>query len=447
MTSFKHLIYTIVAFILLCIISYAVSAQQTLSMKDAVSLAIVHNRDIKVARFDINNAEQQIRVAKGMSLPVLSAGAQLNHYFTTPVFFGFGSAATDSKIPYGRFGGKDLGAVSINLSQPILNAAIKPARIQAELEERMTRLILSAKENELAAIIKQTYLQLLVLKERIKLQNESLSRNQKALQDARSLLAQGRALRVDTLRAYTSVKNLEPDLLKLSYAIEVGKQQLRTLIGMDSLQEIVLSDSLSLPEVTPVPTVEEVYETARQQRSDLQSLSLQTDIKQAAIQSASALKKPVVEAVAQYLVQTQANNFNYFNAFYPSTPFIGLQLNIPVFNGNRNTAKTEQAKISKQQSVLASENAYQSLKTEVKQVVAGLHETIARIQTSITVKESARLSYDITQYRYAKGVASRLELTDAELSLTTAQSNYLEAVFDYLSARIALEKTEASGLY
>ena len=44
------------------------------------------------------------------------------------------------------------------------------------------------------------------------------------------------------------------------------------------------------------------------------------------------------------------------------------------------------------------------------------------------------------EYRYKKGVSSRLELTDAELALATAQTNYLEAVYDFLSARIALLK-------
>ena len=80
------------------------------------------------------------------------------------------------------------------------------------------------------------------------------------------------------------------------------------------------------------------------------------------------------------------------------------------------------------------------LRADVNQVVANLHETTARIQTRINVKETAQLSYDMTQYRYAKGVASRLELTDAELALTAAQSNYLEAVYDYLSATIALDQ-------
>ena len=48
----------------------------------------------------------------------------------------------------------------------------------------------------------------IVLHERIEIQEESIERNQLALQDARSLFAQGKGLRVDTLRAFTLVKNL-----------------------------------------------------------------------------------------------------------------------------------------------------------------------------------------------------------------------------------------------
>jgi outer membrane protein TolC len=91
--------------------------------------------------------------------------------------------------------------------------------------------------------------------------------------------------------------------------------------------------------------------------------------------------------------------------------------------------------------VLRSAQAYEELRTAVKQAVANVRETAARIQTSANVQQTAKLSYEITQYRYAKAVASRLELTDAELALTTAQSNYLEAVYDYLSARIEVERT------
>jgi len=74
-------------------------------------------------------------------------------------------------------------------------------------------------------------------------------------------------------------------------------------------------------------------------------------------------------------------------------------------------------------------------------VIAHLRETYDRMQTQVNVKEAALLGYDIVQYRYEKGVTSRLELTDAELALTAAQLNYLEAVFEYLSAEIELART------
>ena len=104
---------------------------------------------------------------------------------------------------------------------------------------------------------------------------------------------------------------------------------------------------------------------------------------------------------------------------------MGAQLNVPIFNGFLNKAKVKSSQIQKQQSEIRLANAKEQLKAEVKHVVADLLETSSRIQTRTGVR-TAQLSYDITQYRYGRGVASRLELTDAELALTTAQSNYLK---------------------
>jgi outer membrane protein TolC len=443
MTLRQAFIYTVMGFTLLCLLSYmAVAQPRKLSLQEALKLTIANNRDIKATALDVDRAQQQVEVAKGQRLPFVGASAQVSHYFKEPAFFGFGTNTSgNDKIPYGRFGGKDQVGATLFVNQPVYNAAIRPGIVSAQLQERVNKLLLTGRETDVAAVLKQTYIQLLVLRERIRLQNESLGRNQKALQDARSLLAQGRALRVDTLRAYTSVKNLEPDLLKLSYAIEVGKQQLKTLAGIDSLQEIELSDSLALPDTEVALSEEDVYSQAREQRGDLKALDMQQQLADQQIKLAGAAMKPVVSLTAQYLIQTQVNNFNYFNAYYPSTPFVGAMVTVPIFNGNINKAKVKQAKIEKEQSTVRTKNAYEELRAEVKQVVADVREAAARIQTRANVKETALLSYDITQYRYAKGVASRLELTDAELALTAAQSNYLEAVYDYLAARIAVDRT------
>jgi outer membrane protein TolC len=444
MTLKKAFIYTSLVFGLLTLLSYIASAQpRKLSLKEALNLTLTNNREIKISSLDVDRSEQMTQVAKSASLPTAGVSAQIYHYFYEAPFFGIGgNGGSTDKIAYDRFGGRDQAGATAWITQPVYNAAIKPGIINAKLQERQSHLSVIDKQTDIAAILKQTYIRILVLRERIKLQNESLARNEKALLDAKSLLAQGRALRVDTLRAYTSVKNLEPDLLKLSFAIEVGKQQLRTLTGLDSLQEIELTDSLILPEAVPVYFgEEEVYNEARLHRADLQSLDLQQQQSDQQIKIAAAAMKPTLSLTAQYLIQTQTNKFDYTNAFYPSTPFVGAQFNVPVFNGNSNKAKVKKAQIEKDQSVIRSQQAYAELRTSVKQAVANVRETAARIQTSDNVKKTAKLSYEITQYRYAKAVASRLELTDAELAYTQAQSNYLEAVYDYLSANIEVERT------
>jgi outer membrane protein TolC len=442
MTLKKAFIYTTLVFALITLFSYIANAQpRQLSLHEALSLAMANNREIRISSLEVDHSQQQVQVAKSAGLPSAGISAQLSHYFYEAPFFGIGTTGSGDKISYDRFGGRDQASANAWITQPVYNAAIKPGIINAKLQERQSQLSVIDRETDIAALLKQTYIRILVLHERIKLQHESLSRNEKALQDAKSLLAQGRALRVDTLRAYTSVKNLEPDLLKLSYAIEVGKQQLRTLTGLDSLQEIELTDALVLPETLPLLSEEAVLTEAKIHRADLQSLDLQQQRADQQIRIAEAGMKPSVSLTAQYLIQTQTNHFEYFNAFYPSTPFVGAQLTVPVFNGNSNKAKVKQAQIVKDQSVLRSQQANEELKTAVKQAVANVRETTARIKTSANVKETARLSYEITQYRYAKAVASRLELTDAELAYTQAQSNYLEAVYDYLSANIEIERT------
>jgi len=441
MTLKKAFIYTIIGSIFLFLFSYIATAQsKKLTLKEALALTMANNREVKISSLDIDRSQQQIDIAKSQSLPSVGINGQVAHYFNAPAFFGFGTSSTgNEKINYGRFGGKDQVAATLYVNQPLYNAGIKPGLQYARLLQKQSDLLHTGKKTEIAALLKQTYIQVLVLNERIKLQRESLVRNEKALQDARSLLAQGRALRVDTLRAYTSVKNLEPELLKLSYSVDVGKQQLKTLTGIDPSQEIEISDSLIVPAVQGQFTETEVYAAAKQHRPDLQVLDLQQQLGDQQIKLANAATKPVVSATGQYLLQSQTNRFDYFNAYYPSTTFVGVQLAVPIFSGFSNKAKIRQAKIEKKQSVIRSENASEQLRSEVKQVVANLHETAARIQTQANVKETALLSYDMTQYRYTKGVASRLELTDAELALTAAQSNYLEAVYDYLSARIALD--------
>ena len=415
-------------------------AQQTLSLQDAVNLALEKNPEIAASNLELEKSKQQKIISRSLLLPSINIGAQASHYFQLNPFFGFGETTPDGKIPYGRFGGEDQFGAFVSAVQPVFNPEAFPSVQHSRLKEEQSRLELNDAKVEIQASVKQVYLQILVLNERIKLQNESISRNKRALQDAKSLFIQGKGLRVDTLRAYTSVKNLEPDLLRLTSAVETGKLQLKALIGIDSLQTIQLADSLFLPDPGSIPTEEVVYNTAKSSNPKYQVIALQDALNDQQLKIAGAARLPEVAVVAQYQLQSQTNNFEYGNAYYPSSSYVGLQVSVPLFTGFSTQAKVKQARISKDQTALRSNYAYEQLRASVHQVVSASHESLARLQTAVDVQETAQLSYNIIQYRYKRGIASRLELTDAEFELSTAQSNYLEAVYDYLSARIALRQ-------
>lgn len=415
-------------------------SQQQLSLQDAVDLALHRNPEIAATNLEVEKAQQQKVISRSLFLPSISLAAQANHYFKVTPFFGFGESSPGDKIPYGRLGGEDQFVSLISAVQPLFNPQAFPTMQYSRLQEEEKRLELNATKIGTQASVKQTYLQILVLQERINLQHESINRNLRVLRDAKSLFFQGKGLRVDTLRAYTAVRNLEPDLLKLTSAVQNNKLQLKALIGIDSLQDIQLTDSLFLPDAGTIPSVNEVYERAKNNNPVYQAIRLQEQLDEQQLNIASSAKLPTISAVAQYQLQTQTNDFEYGNAYYPSSSFIGLQLSVPLFTGLSTQAKVKQARISQEQTSLRSDYAFQQLRASVHQVVAESHESLARLQTATDVQETAQLSYDIIQYRYKKGVASRLELTDAELELSTAQSNYLEAVYDYLSARISLQQ-------
>jgi outer membrane protein TolC len=92
--------------------------------------------------------------------------------------------------------------------------------------------------------VKKAYLDVLITQEQLRLQQQSIARNEQALKDARSLLAQGRASRVDTLRAFVTVENLRPAIIQLTNRIGITKTVLKRTMGLDEQETIDLQDSL-----------------------------------------------------------------------------------------------------------------------------------------------------------------------------------------------------------
>jgi outer membrane protein TolC len=295
--------------------------------------------------------------------------------------------------------------------------------------------------------VKKAYYDVLIAQEQTKLVAQSIDRGEQALNDTRLLYKQGLAADLDTLRAFVNVENLRPTLIKAQSLVDITKTILKTKLGMNASDDFVLTDSLVFDGNPPMLNFETAYNEAIENRPEVSQLKLQIDVAEAQVDAELANFLPTLDAQAQYQRLTLANNFQFDQYSWGTNLSVGLQLTVPLSlpfltgTHTQTSAKVQQAKLEKKKSETLYENVKETIRAEVKNALSTLEETIKRLQVQATTVQSAERSYNITRLRRAQGIGSALELTDAELALTQAKGNYLQAVYDYLIAKINLEKS------
>ncbi|MFD2934244.1 TolC family protein [Spirosoma flavum] len=431
-----------IAFICL-ILGQPIQAQvHQLTMDNAVKLALDKNRDLQVATLETAKSAQKVQEARGYALPTVAGSAQYLYYINKQVSFLPGSfvGLSDNQLATFRVGGSNALLGGVTVSQPLFQASVRSGIRVAQLDESATTEALNDVRATVVTVVKKAYLDVLITQEQLRLQQQRVARNQQALKDSRSLLAQGRASRVDTLRAFVTVENLRPTVIQLTNRIGITKTILKRTMGLDELEIIDLQDSLRYDEALFSSPGSDAFLDAVQARPEVRRLELIEKLNREQIVLQAAEKQPKLSAIGLVQSQSQANNFQLGDYKWPVSSFVGLQVNVPIFTGFRTNSRIQQAQITRRQSETQVANLKAIVRAEVKIGLANVEEARLRIETQHQTITVAELGYRITSDRWKQGISSRLDLSDAELSLTQAKSNYLQAVYDFLTATVDLDK-------
>lgn len=420
-----------------------VSAQAIqLSMDKAVSLSLSQNKTLQISVLEKDKASEKIKEARGYMLPTIQASGQYLHYFQKQVTFLPGNfvGLRQDQIAALRVGGENAFFSAINLSQPVFHPEASAGFRSARFSEQVASRELEEMKNNIVAEVKIAYLNVLIAVAQQQLQAQSISRNELALKDARSMLFQGKASAVDTLRALVTLENLQPEMIRLTRGIDIAKSILKRSIGLDEAETIELTDSLKADSAVAFLSLETVSQEALRSSPELQKLEVNQRLKETSIQQQSLSRAPNLFIVGSLLTQTQANNLSLNEYKWPVSSYAGVQLNVPLLSGFRNISKVKQARISLLQSQKQLEDKKELIRTEVQVNIARMEEARHRIEVQRRTIAYAQLGFRITRDRWKQGISSRLDVSDAELSLFQSQSNYLRAVYDYQVAGIQLDK-------
>lgn len=412
--------------------------EKTLTVQEAVAIALTHHPTMRIGVTAIEAAQARVRQQIAGYLPrgaYTYAVTRQQRPLTAAVggvqIGGGGQQRTFSQI-------FNFHSTNFSMSQLLFDFgrtldAIRSASASvdastADLETTRQTIIVNTK---------QAYYGLLSSQQLLGVAEETVRQNQKHLEDAQARFEVGVAPRFDVTQAQVQVSTAELDLVTARNNVALGQETLRTAMGVTDFTGFVLVD-------TPVHQAvvindAEILQQAYRQRPELHSIQAQ---QQATTHNVSSLQKqllPSLSGDAQY-------SWTGRKPPLQDGWIIGVSLTVPLFDDILTVAQVSEAQATLQGLEAQEEDLRQQVALDVRR---SLLET-RRAEQSIRVSEQtvirARENLELAEGRYSAGVGNIIEVTDAQVSFTSAQADRIQAVYSYKTALAQLERALGKSL-
>jgi HAE1 family hydrophobic/amphiphilic exporter-1 len=399
---------------------------RTLTLDQALSIAMEKNRDIEKAREYARYVQGKYVEERSAALPQLS----LN---------GAASIARDeSQGMFGTAARQYSRTADITLSQPLytwgkVGAAIRAAEVGLKTAEEQLRLYRQAAYRDVST----TFYDILLTRELYRLAGENLAQKKRHQEETRRRFVIGVATDYDVLAAEVAVDNARPEVIRSLNSIQTAREKLRFLLALEG-EEVDVSGSLDSVPGQP-RTYQEALETARKQRPELSDAKLRIGIYDELITIAAADDKPRLDlkgsAGWHWLDINSAGTGQNDNG---AAWNVGVFLTFPFFDGFRTSGRVTQARSDLRTRQIEESRLQDAVALEVREAGNAVRESSEIVQAlSGTVRQAERL-VQMAEKGFEFGVKIRLEVDDAQLNLVLARSNLAHAQRDYQVAQVNL---------
>ena len=413
-----------------------VKAQQSLSLPEAIAIALENNRDLKSSRLEMENADAQVDEALGNAYPTLDFNAMYTRNFQNPVFFFPGE---DGIIRPIEVGSKNALSADLTLQQIIFNSAVFTGVGTSEIYAKVSRQQLRTQTVDVILGVKQAFYTALLAKEVLAV-NQTLLQNAEAnYQNTKVLFDAGLRAEFDAIRAEVSVANQRPLVVEARNNYESALDGLKILLGYDDVNNVrlELEGELPRPGSSTEPGLDQAIATLLEDNPQLEALRLSSSVNEELIKINRSDYLPTLALFGTYKYEAQADAFSDLD-FQP-TAYAGLNLSLNIYNGGQTDAKVEQARIAYDQSRYQTAQVAASLKVQLESTLRKINYAKECIQASDRTIEQAERAYKIATTTYKAGTGTQLQINDADLALAQARLNQLSAIYDYNIAMAELE--------
>ncbi|MQA91080.1 MAG: hypothetical protein GEU90_12710 [Gemmatimonas sp.] len=436
-----------------------------ITLDQAIRTALTNNRELATARFELQAAEGQVKEAWSAVYPTISASASYTRNLEVPGQFLpaqiFNPDAGPDELVLVRFGNDNSWNGQLQLEQPIFQASSFIGVSAAGRFESLQQEVVRGRTQEIVTRTKQQYFDVLLAEEAARLNEESVRRVRQALEETQAMQRAGLLGDYDVLRLEVELANLEPALRRAQNEAEAARRTLAVELaledevadlsvagslsdigdGVDALERFADQFGVSIDAGT---TLDELLQLASENRTDLRQSGLNEELRLAELRAEQSEYLPTVSFFANYSYSAQAdgslNPFGWRSAINTTTPQVGLQVSMPLFNGFSRPARIDQFRATLRQAETETDLVGAQVDNQVETLFDQVEEASLRARAQEVAVGQAQRGYEIASIQFREGLGSRLELTDAEVALRQSEFNHAQAVHDYLTARTQLDQ-------
>ena len=417
----------------------------TYSLDDCLKYAYEHSETLKKAQLDIRKSEATVRETRAIGLPQVSAEAKFSNAYIVQ----------KTILPDGRlFGGPEgpmpvefqpryAASATITATQLFFDASylvgLRASRVYKELSQKQIK----QSKIDIAGNVTKAYYLVLVNKERIELLQHNFRRLDTLFKSTEAMQKNGFAEKIDVYRLQVSLNNLKTEINKTRALLDFSAKALKFQMGMPVRDSIMLSgniDDIQLHEITE----KETEGSSHKSRIEYSILETSRNLARLDVSNKKAVYYPRLTGFINYGVNSASSNLpdlNYGKTNWFKNGMFGFTLSIPIFSGLGNRAKVEKARIEMlkiEQDFKSFERAYNFQVAQARQSLSSsLQDLEIQKQNMALAKEVSR----VANIKFQSGTGRNLDIIDAENQFKTAETNYFNALYNAIIAKIDLDKS------
>lgn len=331
---------------------------------------------------------------------------------------------------------KEIGnahANSLTASMPIftggkLNGTIKQAKAGYLISEQG----LQKAYNDMRSTVTNGYFDMLQADNMQKLGRESVDRLADHLKNVEAQYEVGVVAKVDVLRSQVELANAKQSLIKAENAYQIAEANLNKIVGLPMDTQLKLDNILVY---TPYDNdMQYCLDYAAKHRPELEQAKQQVEAAKGALRVAISGHMPQVAATA-----SQSWKDSNWPGDENGNWGVGVTVSMNIFDSGVTVSKIHGAEADLAKAHETYRDTVDAVNLDVRSNYLNLREAEKRIDTTKLAVSQAEEDYRIAQLRYMNGVGTNTDVLDAQVALTDAKTNYLQAMYDYNTCKTNLE--------